>query len=153
MYSEQGRVNFESRTINTLFRPYWQITATKSKNWNITQRHSRKQNPEKIENFYFGNVAGCYLRTKPRSIFGLDFGSINDARWRPQNKVFLDFVSPNATGWYPNFRILFACFANKGKDSLSGTKYWLSDFQSLPGPDPITPVLNSENSWIFKWWF
>ena len=28
--------------------PYWQITETKSKNWEITHRVSRKQIPEKF---------------------------------------------------------------------------------------------------------
>ena len=42
--------------------PYWQITETKSKNWDITQRHSRKQYPENHENFYFGDVTERQLR-------------------------------------------------------------------------------------------
>ena len=31
-----------------LINPYWQITETKSKNWDITQRHLRQQNPKNI---------------------------------------------------------------------------------------------------------
>ena len=33
--------------------PYWQIMGTKYKIWDIAQRHSRKQNPIKLEKFYF----------------------------------------------------------------------------------------------------
>ena len=32
----------------TVVNPYWQITETKSENWEITHRVSRKQNPEKF---------------------------------------------------------------------------------------------------------
>ena len=35
----------EQRVLN----PYWQIMETKSKNWEITHRVSRKQNPEKFQ--------------------------------------------------------------------------------------------------------
>ena len=41
---------------------YLRITETKSKNGNIIKRHSRKQNPEKLENFYFGDVTERHLR-------------------------------------------------------------------------------------------
>ena len=36
--------------------PYWQIMGTKYKQSDITQRHSRKQNPIKLEKFYFEEV-------------------------------------------------------------------------------------------------
>ena len=42
--------------------PYWQIAETKSKNWDIIQRISRKQNQENFQKFYFGNTTSRNLR-------------------------------------------------------------------------------------------
>ena len=52
----------ETPSTNDHFNPYWQIMETKSKNWEITHRVSRKQNPEKFQKSWFGNVTGCDLR-------------------------------------------------------------------------------------------
>ena len=43
------------------FNPYWQITETKSKTWEFTERHLRKQNPKNFQKFYFGNVTERHL--------------------------------------------------------------------------------------------
>ena len=42
--------------------PYWQITETKSKTWEFTERHLRKQNPKNFQKFHFGNVTERHLR-------------------------------------------------------------------------------------------
>ena len=44
------------------FNPYWQITETKSKTWEFTERHLRKQNPKNFQKFHFGNVTERHLR-------------------------------------------------------------------------------------------
>ena len=50
---------------------YWQITETKSKNWDITQRYFRKQNPAK--NFEYLVIILIFLKflgTSPCVIYG-----------------------------------------------------------------------------------
>ena len=46
----------------TCLNPYWQITETKSKTWEFTERHLRKQNPKNFQKFHFGNVTERHLR-------------------------------------------------------------------------------------------
>ena len=45
-----------------IINPYWQITETKSKTWEFTERHLRKQNPKNFQKFHFGNVTERHLR-------------------------------------------------------------------------------------------
>ena len=54
-------------SVNNLYtwislNPYWQITETKSKTWEFTERHLRKQNPKNFQKFHFGNVTERHLR-------------------------------------------------------------------------------------------
>ena len=60
-----GKVIFRFVLINFVFyefNPYWQITETKSKTWEFTERHLRKQNPKNFQKFHFGNVTERHLR-------------------------------------------------------------------------------------------
>ena len=47
-------------SVKVLLNPYWQITETKSKNRVIAQRHSRKDNPKKFENFLCASLSVIY---------------------------------------------------------------------------------------------
>ena len=45
-----------------VLNPYWQITETKSKTWEFTERHLRKQNPKNFQKFHFGFITERHLR-------------------------------------------------------------------------------------------
>ena len=77
--------------------PYWQITETKSKTWEFTERHLRKQNPKNFQKFYFGNVTERHLwKQNPNKnteylviifVFSEIFGFITERQLRKQNPV------------------------------------------------------------------
>ena len=58
IWSDNRPVRSSMPSIN----PYWQITETKSKTWEFTERHLRKQNPNKFQKFHFGKVTERHLR-------------------------------------------------------------------------------------------
>ena len=49
--------------------PYWQITETKFSNWDITQRHSRKQNPKKNWTFWILSHEMDPVKNKADNLF------------------------------------------------------------------------------------
>ena len=86
--------------------PYWRIKETKTKNWEISQRHLRKQSPDKnTECFFFqigiDNYGFCYRKRQwnfqsgRRSQMALDFVSVNDAGRYSRNIFKLKIFQPN----------------------------------------------------------
>ena len=67
---------------------------TKSKTWEFTERHLRKQNPKNFQKFHFGNVTERHLRkqnpdknTDHNFYFSQIFGFITERHLRKQNPV------------------------------------------------------------------
>ena len=67
--------------------PYWRIKETKTKNWEISQRHLRKQSPDKNTEYL---IMFIFLSLE---LTIMDFVSVKDAGRRSQ--MTLDFVSVN----------------------------------------------------------
>ena len=99
--------------VNHGWVPYWQIMGTKYKQSDITQRHSRKQNPIKLEKFYLRSLSiiqwnkiqtrfiwDCWTskdfmrQSLSCSLFistkNYEFCFPNDARWNTQTFAYVE---------------------------------------------------------------